>query len=700
MYNQGHNQQHAGIINASGTRGFASMMSTMNGNRPVQHHSQQAHGHHTQHHQDHNGHATHQTNYVNHQQNQSGGTLSNTANHFTPSHLQNGTPNNAYTTPTKPMTEHWQKQVDIADKERQMTTAHPHARNASSASKTIMPGAANGFNKDGEKEERYRTGVVKGSETEDQIWHDLDMGGANLRVMGAALFSYDFLNRLYFNNNKLKVLPSAIGKLKLLSVLDLSLNELTEIPPEIGMLVNLKELLLVDNQLEILPFELGNLFQLQMLAIDGNPLIDEQRNIIAESGVAGIIDYLREHAPMTDSPEDREWVVLDDSDNPAQDKFSVLSFNILCDKAATQNQFGYAPTSALEWDTRKDMILGEIRGRGADIVCLQELDMVNYHHFFREKLAHDDYKGIYWPRTRSKTMSETQQNTVDGCATFVKNSKYIILDKQMVDFAGTAIQRPDMKGEHDVFNRIMIRDNIAVITFLENRITGSRLIVVNVHIFWDEQYKDVKLVQVAILMEAIQKHAEKYSKWPATPEKEKVVFRFANGDKDGEETEEEVIQAPVAPSMEYSDPASIPLVLCGDFNSTTASGVYDLITSGQLPAGHPDLGDFKYGNFTRDGMKHQFSLKSSYNHIGELPFTNYTPGFTGVIDYIMYSTNALQVTGLLGKVDPDYLQRVPGFPNPHFPSDHLALQSEFVVKGKKERKVTEVDFGPQKDRRH
>lgn len=160
-----------------------------------------------------------------------------------------------------------------------------------------MPGTANGFKGDGEKEERYRTGVVKGSESEDQIWRDLDMGGANLRVMGLALFSYDFLTRLYFNNNKLKVLPPAIGKLKLLSVLDLSLNELTEIPPEIGMLVNLKELLLVDNQLEILPFELGNLFQLQMLAIDGNPLIDEQRNIIAESGVAGIIEHLREHAP-------------------------------------------------------------------------------------------------------------------------------------------------------------------------------------------------------------------------------------------------------------------------------------------------------------------------------------------------------------------------------------------------------------------
>lgn len=97
-------------------------------------------------------------------------------------------------------------------------------------------------------------------------------------------------------------------------------------------------------------------------------------------------------------------------------------------------------------------------------------------------------------------------------------------------------------------------------------------------------------------------------------------------------------------------------------------------------------------------MAHPFSLKSSYSSIGELSFTNYTPGFTGVIDYIWYSTTALQVAGLLGEVDQEYLKRVPGFPNYHFPSDHLALYAQFVVKGRKEKKVVEADFGPQRDR--
>lgn len=262
----------------------------------------------------------------------------------------------------------------------------------------------------------------------------------------------------------------------------------------------------------------------------------------------------------------------------------------------------------------------------------------------------------------------------------------------MIEFANTAINRPDMKGEEDIYNRVMPRDNIAVITFFENRLTGSRLIVVNAHIFWDPQYTDVKLVQVAILMEQVSKLAERYAKWPPCTDKTliKPLDNEANEEYAGGSA-----AMPPAPSMEYSTGSQIPLILCGDLNSQPGSGVYDLLAYGTLRNDHSDLADRAYGNFTRDGMAHPFSLKSSYASIGELSFTNYTPNFTAVIDYIWYSTNALQVTGLLGEVDKDYLQRVPGFPNYHFPSDHLALLAEFVVKPKKEKRtgLMEPDFG-------
>ena len=322
--------------------------------------------------------------------------------------------------------------------------------------------------------------------------------------------------------------------------------------------------------------------------------------------------------------------------------------------------------------------------------------MESYNDVFRKELAIEDYKGIFWPKSRARTMPEKEAKRVDGCATFYKNSKYICLDKQVIDFANTAINRPDMKGEHDTFNRVMPKDNIAVASFFEHRITGSRLIVVNAHIYWDPDFRDVKLVQVAILLEQLSKFAERWSKQP--PCTDKVAFRHTEAD--GVETPDLPDRHPPepGPSLEYSNGTTIPLIMCGDFNSTAGSGVYDLITQGSLAGSHADLANRGYGNFTRDGMAHPFSLKSAYSQ-EELSFTNYTPNFTDVIDYIWYSTGSLQVQGVLGDVDGDYMQRVPGFPNEHFPSDHLALRAEFSVKPRKERRVVEADFSTQRERK-
>lgn len=294
-------------------------------------------------------------------------------------------------------------------------------------------------------------------------------------------------------------------------------------------------------------------------------------------------------------------------------------------------------------------------------------------------------------------MAEKEAKSVDGCATFFKSSKYVLLDKQIIDFASIAINRPDMKGEHDIYNRVMPRDHIAVVTFFENRLTGSRCIVVNAHIFWDPAFRDVKLVQVAILMEQLSNLADRYAKFPACTDK--IAYRLSEQDEVSSSVSPEEAPAEPGPSLEYSSGSHIPLVICGDFNSTAGSGVYDLLAHGSLPSTHSDLANRGYGNFTRDGMTHPFSLKSSYANVGELSFTNNTPGYKGVLDYIWYSTNSLQVTGLLGEVDKEYLQRVPGFPHYHFPSDHIAILAEFLVKTKKERKVVDADFGPQQDQR-
>jgi len=256
--------------------------------------------------------------------------------------------------------------------------------------------------------------------------------------------------------------------------------------------------------------------------------------------------------------------------------------------------------------------------------------------------------------------------------------RYILLDKQLIDLPSAAINKPDMKGEADIYNRVMPKDNVAVVTFLENRFSGDRLIIVNAHLHWDQMYKDVKVVQVAVLMEQIAKLMETYSSWPPLKESDKKLFRYTNGDSgEGDQPDND---KHTKPSVTYSDPLSIPLVICSDLNSLPNSGPYELISRGILSPDHSDLENRKYGNFTKDGIRHPFALKSAYSAIGELPFTNYVSNFSGTVDYIWYSNASLGARGLLGQVDPEYTSRVPGFPNLHFPSDHISLMAEFGLK--------------------
>lgn len=562
-------------------------------------------------------------------------------------------------------------------------------------------------------EERIRTAT--NGEIVRQDWNALDLSGQGLKTISGALFQYEFLTKLYLDDNQLSSLGPVVGQLRRLTHLDISHNQIKELPEEIGMLVNLKELLAFNNGLQTLPDEIGNLFRLEILGIDGNPLDNGLRERIMRDGTKDLISHIRENAegeisPLPSSfiqyigeqkadhstagapPDDRYRIQIDDS--PASEVLSVMSYNILCDKYATTAQYGYTASRDLSWDYRKGRILDEIKCHNADIVCLQEIDRESFDAFFRPELSINDYRGIFWPKSRAKTMADKDAKLVDGCATFFKCSKYIMLAKELVDFANIAINRQDMKGEHDTFNRVMPRDHIAVITFLENRMTGSRIIIGNAHLLWDPEFADVKLVQVAILMEQITKFAEQWANHP--PCREKAAFRHSQADGEGQ-TEFEAESLNPGPSLEYPSGPQIPLIICGDFNCAADSGVYELITNGSVPGNHTDMGNRGYGSLTRDGMAHPFKLKSAYNSPDELMFTNYTPNFTGILDYIWYSTNALQIRELLGNVDEEYLQKVPGFPNHWFPSDHLSLKADFSVKQRKEIKAIDGSNGAHRE---
>ena len=270
----------------------------------------------------------------------------------------------------------------------------------------------------------------------ENTWNSLDMGGLNLKNLpqSSGLFAFTFLTSLYLNHNNLSIVPPQIAKLRHLKLLDLSANNLASLPPELGMLTQLKELYLYDNQLPTLPHQLGTLHQLQTLGIEGNPLDAEIKTILQKDGTTSLIAYLRDSCPVVDPPPQRTWnylITQQERDAMEQDPyletFTVLSYNILCEKYATERLYGYTPAWALPWNYRKELILTELLNSDADFLCLQEVAIAQYEDYFFPRLREHGYMGAYWPKSRAKTMSDVDRRLVDGCATFYKSDKYVII---------------------------------------------------------------------------------------------------------------------------------------------------------------------------------------------------------------------------------------------------------------------------------
>lgn len=302
-------------------------------------------------------------------------------------------------------------------------------------------------------------------------WFGLVIVGS-VRNLSPSLWNMTHLTSLYLNDNCLTRIPPDIGRLTHLRRLDLSSNKLRGLPREIGELILLEELLVNDNQLRTLPLEMGKLFHLRRLGLKGNPsLTPELLQIYQESkGTQKLVTHLLEHfaaqypAPR---PPQRPWVLVDqpvDRTKPSC-MFTTMCYNVLCDKYATRQLYGYCPAWALSWEYRKQSILEELKAYSADIIALQEVETEQYHDYFLRELQAEGYEGIFSPKSRAKTMSEFERKHVDGCAIFYKTSKFSLVTEHLIEFNQLAMANAE--GSDDMLNRVMTKDNIALVALLQ-----------------------------------------------------------------------------------------------------------------------------------------------------------------------------------------------------------------------------------------
>lgn len=337
-------------------------------------------------------------------------------------------------------------------------------------------------------------------------------------------------------------------------------------------------------------------------------------------------------------------------------RFRVVTYNVLAEIYATQQQYPHCDFWALSWEYRFQNMLREILDASPDVLCLQEIQADHYENHIYAAFSEVGYEGVYKQKTRQ---SMGLAGKVDGCALFWKRSKFHLIESYSIEFnevaqrQATQVLGLNPRSEEGIqFLNRLSKDNVAQLVVLEfiqpptrsNREMINQICIANTHLYSNKDFPDVKLWQ----------------SWQLLQELESFVM---------------------------SRGTNLPLIICGDFNSTPDTAVYDLLSRQQVHPAHPDLnvttGD-DVPNILPDAMNitQSFSLGSAYHTVlGEEPWvTNYTLNFKGVLDYIWYSTHNLRPLSAAPIPDEERLTKNgEALPSTEYSSDHIMLISDMQV---------------------
>ncbi|KAG7024715.1 Carbon catabolite repressor protein 4-like 4 [Cucurbita argyrosperma subsp. argyrosperma] len=337
-------------------------------------------------------------------------------------------------------------------------------------------------------------------------------------------------------------------------------------------------------------------------------------------------------------------------------RFRFVSYNILAQVYVKSSFFPHSPSSCLRWKARSQAILAVLKNLEADFLCLQEVD--EYDSFYKGNLERCGYSSLYIQRSGQKR---------DGCGIFFKheNAELIIEDRIEYNDLVNSIQDDDCSCEkksenvvtsasHDVESnkgsspkttladrgdpndpRVRLkRDCVGIMAaFRFKKPFHHVVIVANTHLYWDPEWADVKLAQAKYLLSRLARFKTLVSeKFECTPS----------------------------------------ILLAGDFNSTPGDKVYQYLISGKSSSG-----------FSPECLEElPLPLSSVYaTTLGREPsFTNFTPGFTGTLDYIFFSpSDSIRPISFLELPESECPEVIGGLPNFSYPSDHLPIGADFEI---------------------
>lgn len=225
----------------------------------------------------------------------------------------------------------------------------------------------------------------------------------------------------------------------------------------------------------------------------------------------------------------------------------VVSYNILADYYADTEDgrtklFSYCPQYAIDIDYRKQLLIKEIYGYNADILCLQEVDYKVFDLDLVPFLGEQDMHGVH----------DKKGTTPEGLATFFRTDRFELVERYGMNIGETVKTHPacqelfqKLKYNEQLIARLTDRSTTLQIVLLRSKEFSEKyFLIANTHLYFHPDADHIRLLQIGFSMILVDDFMKKF--------KEKFS-------------------------------TDLSLIFCGDFNSVPECGIFKLMTVGHVP---------------------------------------------------------------------------------------------------------------------
>ncbi|KAK9821281.1 hypothetical protein WJX74_008549 [Apatococcus lobatus] len=397
----------------------------------------------------------------------------------------------------------------------------------------------------------------------------------------------------------------------------------------------------------------------------------------------------------------------------------IVTYNILADQYASQEHsqkvlFSFCPSRWLDPDYRRPLVLQELLGYHADVICLQEVDETAFSRYFQPQFHAAGYDGTYANKAGSVR---------EGEAMFWRRARYRAVTQhklRLQDFfrswnSSSGASTPLLQQIQPMLMACpSLAESLCKIS------TVAQLVIFTPTTGCSEQNAPICLANTHLFFHPLAVHIRTLSIAAILETAHSLIHKAL------QDAETSAALKGIAPSF----------VLCGDLNSDLRHGIpgaIEIMRRGQLfqdhwewdhrpifsfgakdsapprssrassskigPAQHQDPGCFadeklwiplrkpKQHNGYRSlparkpDVLQPVHLTSPFGPLRSaddllLPYTNYVRGYQGLLDYIFLQPGRMEVKQLLPI--PSCKDLASFIPSLRFPSDHIAVVAELT----------------------